>query len=453
MATAQSQPEIPALNEADQAAIRRQLDHLLASPYFSHSKRFPNLLRYVVEQTLGGNGEAIKERTLGIEIFGRSADYETGNDPIVRVTAAEIRKRLGQYYAEPAHRDELRIQLPIGSYTPQFMFPQLQIETVAPPLPELTAQPAEAEAPMDTRGDGEVHATESPLKHKDAAETHQEERPSAPAMRAKPRRMNWIAVACVCVLASSLLTALGFLAYGRVQRAGFEYFWGPLLDDRSPALLCVADQLQDTGVRLRDAANPDQPRWHAFTIRDNAFTTVALDNVQVLLNLVSVLDLHHKAYVAKSEQATSLADLRTAPAVFIGGFDNAWTLRMTNKLRYRFANDAEMHYPRIIDSVEPNKPGWVSDQNLVGSTGSYQDYGIVARFVDRDTGRPAIIATGIGRCASLAAGQFVSTPTSLKELEEMARAHGNKPNLEIVFSTQVVDGNPGSPKILAFHSW
>ena len=73
----------------------------MASPFLSHSKRFPIFLRFVVEQTLAENEENIKERTLGIEIFGRDASYDTAPDPIVRVTASEIRKRVAQYYQIP----------------------------------------------------------------------------------------------------------------------------------------------------------------------------------------------------------------------------------------------------------------------------------------------------------------------------------------------------------------
>src|ERR1700677_4709739 len=108
------------LSEAEKSAIREQLDRLLANPHFSHSKRFPSFLRFVVEQTLAGEADNIKERTLGIEIFGRDADYDTASDPIVRVTAAEIRKRVAQYYQDPAHVNELRIALPPGSYIPKF---------------------------------------------------------------------------------------------------------------------------------------------------------------------------------------------------------------------------------------------------------------------------------------------------------------------------------------------
>ena len=116
--------EHPTLNDAEKSAVREQLNRLLANPFFSHSKRFPTFLRFVTEQTLAGEEENIKERTLGIEIFGRNADYDTASDPIVRVTAAEIRKRVAQYYQEPAHVNEMRIALPSGSYIPKFYWPK-----------------------------------------------------------------------------------------------------------------------------------------------------------------------------------------------------------------------------------------------------------------------------------------------------------------------------------------
>src|ERR1700760_1953669 len=89
-----------------------QLERVVSSKHFRNSKRYPSLLRFVVEQTLAGKTEELKERTLGIHVFGRPSDYDTNDDPIVRVTAGEIRKRLAQYYQEAGHEEELRIDLP-----------------------------------------------------------------------------------------------------------------------------------------------------------------------------------------------------------------------------------------------------------------------------------------------------------------------------------------------------
>ncbi len=92
-----------ALTDEERKAIHEQLERLLSNSHFRQSRRFPSFLRFVIDQTLLGQTDMLKERTLGIEIFGREADYDTASDPIVRVTATEIRKRIAQYYQEPGH--------------------------------------------------------------------------------------------------------------------------------------------------------------------------------------------------------------------------------------------------------------------------------------------------------------------------------------------------------------
>src|SRR5580692_6923412 len=104
-------------------AVREQLNRLLAHSLFTNSKRYPVLLAYTVEQTLLGNASELKERTIGVEAFGREPDYDVNLDPVVRTTAAEVRKRLSQYYYNPDHAKELIIELPVGSYVPSFREP------------------------------------------------------------------------------------------------------------------------------------------------------------------------------------------------------------------------------------------------------------------------------------------------------------------------------------------
>src|SRR3984885_4295222 len=118
-------PSVDAIySEDEKAKINRQLVRLLGNPHFSHSKRFPSFLRFIVQEELEGRGDQLKERSLGIEVFGREASYDTTSDPIVRVTAAEIRKRIAQYYQESTSPNELRISLPAGSYIPHFEWPK-----------------------------------------------------------------------------------------------------------------------------------------------------------------------------------------------------------------------------------------------------------------------------------------------------------------------------------------
>src|SRR5258705_650824 len=109
--------------EEDKAAVIEQLERLLQNPHFHKSRRFPVFLKFVVTEALAGRADNLKERTLGIAVFGKDPSYYTTDDPIVRVTATEIRKRIAQYYQEPGHETELRVSLPAGSYVPQFHWP------------------------------------------------------------------------------------------------------------------------------------------------------------------------------------------------------------------------------------------------------------------------------------------------------------------------------------------
>src|SRR6266849_483946 len=141
-------PEVrrPVYSEAEREAIRSQLERMLANQLFKNSKRYPNLLRYIVEHTLAGFPAELKERTLGIEVFGRQPNYDTNADPIVRATAGEIRKRIAQYYHDPAHQGEIRIDLSPGSYVPDFDIAAgmpLRLLTV----PELAPLPATSPVP------------------------------------------------------------------------------------------------------------------------------------------------------------------------------------------------------------------------------------------------------------------------------------------------------------------
>src|SRR5580700_9056616 len=98
----------PTAQERD--AILRELQEVIASAYFCNSKRYPALLQYIVENTLAGKSDRLKERTLGIEVFDRPSTYDTNAEAVVRFTAGEVRKRLLLYYTEHCHSG-IRISL------------------------------------------------------------------------------------------------------------------------------------------------------------------------------------------------------------------------------------------------------------------------------------------------------------------------------------------------------
>ncbi len=430
-----SNPEPSAFTEEEKAAVSEQLERVLANPFFSHSRRFPALLRFVVENTLAGRSDALKERTLGVEVFGKSAHYDTANDPIVRVTAAEIRKRIALYYGEPGHESELRLTLPAGSYVPHFDAPRPRQATV-----EQTPGPSSlVGSELPTAGAG----GSLPLDRRPAVDPGATDAVHAPSFSLRRHRR----VAGVAGVFLLCLFAAGLYGWRRSIASPVQAFWAPLLNSPDPVLFCVADQTEYTDIQLRDAAQPA----HINVLRDS-LTAVVIDDVAPIVDMAGILRQNGKRYSIRGEGATTLNDLRGGSTVFIGAYDNAWTLRLLEPLRFHFANNPEMTRFWIVDTASRKPTSWTVDRREQIATNVYRDYAIVSRFTDSDTGRISVVVAGIGRGGTIAAGEFLTTPALLDQVLSLTRS-AEKKNLELVLSTQIIGGEPGTPRVEASYAW
>jgi hypothetical protein len=113
---------IARVNEAIKFApeLREHLEEIFQSAVFRGSQRSQLFLKHIVERSLGGASESLRERLIGMDLFGRPVNYDTGEDAIVRVTASDVRKRLLQYYENANIAPRCRIELPAGTYVPEF---------------------------------------------------------------------------------------------------------------------------------------------------------------------------------------------------------------------------------------------------------------------------------------------------------------------------------------------
>ena len=405
-------------SEAEKGAVQQQLDRLLASPSFHSSKRYAQFLRFVVGRTLEGQGHDLKERILGIEVFDRLPDYDTNTDPIVRVTAAEIRKRIDQYYHDPKHSQEIRLFLPSGSYAPQFSWPGYPNGLAAAASPP---------------------ANGSTVTGQTAAESE----------KRKSVSHRWILTkALPVVLAILMVMAAAGIWWWRGSRPTIlRQFWAPFVNSPDPALFCIADQVQYANIRLRDAGEPQKE----ISLPDT-MVTVIIDDLNPLVNIAGTLRTYGKNYRVLGESTTSLTDLRRNSSVFIGAFDNSWTLRLTSALRFHFVNDPSMSQLWIEDREHPEKRDWLLDR-AQQKTEDYKDYAIVARFIPPDTDQYAVVAAGIGRGGTVAAGEFLVDEHRMQEILANAPKNWQTKNIEIVLETQVIQGRSGPPRVRAIHIW
>lgn len=105
------------------------LDKVLGHPIFQASSQISRMLAYLVEETLKGRGEYLKEYSIGVDVFNRSKDFNPRADSIVRVEAARLRSKLEEYYAGDGRHDPVRFAIPKGSYVAEFLPPRRTEET------------------------------------------------------------------------------------------------------------------------------------------------------------------------------------------------------------------------------------------------------------------------------------------------------------------------------------
>ena len=272
--TAHWTPETP----ADRDLVTRELHAILSSSHFSGSKRYPALLKYVVSKTLDGHLEELKERTLGIEVFDRSPDYDTNADPVVRFSASEVRKRLAQYYSECGESSQLQIQLPLGCYVPEF-------------------------------------------KPKGAA-------PNVFVLR-RSRSLWWLAAAFLLALA-----VFGAYSYHKASAPKItDTLWGQLLHSPGSVLIVVGtSDFTPPNVRPVEPNVTDHLR--------GPYHHVTISSALALARLAGFLQANGKAYVIKDDREVTLTDFRSRPVILIGARNNPWTMRLTDSLRFHFAYDS-----------------------------------------------------------------------------------------------------------------
>lgn len=436
------------------------MNRLLETSHFRNSRRYPALLRFIVEETLEGRGEFLKERLLGVRVFNRPPDYDTANDPIVRVTIAEIRKRIAQYYHEEAHETEMRIDLLPGHYVPEFH--------------PFRVRAAVSEAPPDSNSSGSNGSNGAVFEETDAPSQYA----IAPAPLEKPQGgfLSWFK-------RYGILAAVAFLAIAGASIATWQWtrpsaideFWKPILAGRHTVVFClpadaaksrvaeaagiVSSNSTGTPVPPKNStgtqapANPrvSQDDSPTFLDHETEGENVVFSDALAMQKISNWLAAQGADSILRLNNLTTLDDLQQGPTVLIGGLDNNWTLRALGRLRYRFSgSDQEQYW--IVDSKNPTKKDWSVDLEKRYSA-VQRDYALIARFHDESTRQVQVIVAGIGMSGTAAAGKFLVDPNRLKELRRRVGPGFRDHDFEAVLELDVVNGVGGSPRILAVEVW
>jgi hypothetical protein len=422
--------------------IQQLMDDTLRSVPFRTSRQCQDLFRYIVEHSLAGSDDSLRERLIGVEVFGRAPDYDTSEDPVVRVRAADVRKRLAQYYqAQKNETSQWRIEIPTGSYKAQFHRTEpssphsAAVPTVVVPQPEVVPK-------ID-------------------------ERVFAPSEQPRSPKLLWmlaIIAGCVGIISGGLF----FSRNHYTAPTAFDQFWAPVLENSRPVLVCTGSNrvyvlpldVQRLYRKTHPLAQEGTPNMETLVSAEDLKkftgeqfvpvkdTYLTIGDAAASAQISSLLTSRHHAFDLRFGSDLSFGDLREGSAVLIGAFNNSWTLNMTDNLRYVFdAGDTpQMH---VQDRFDQSRSWWpkFSGRNFT------EDYAIVSRILNSKTGTVLVTIAGLDHTGTRAAAEFVSNPQTIAELMKQAPKDWSRKSLQIVLHTNVVNGIPSSPTVVAVHYW
>ena len=427
------------VSEVPAAEVHEALLAILRSPPFHSSKQSQELLHFIVEQTLAGHHEMLKERIIGAHVFGRRLDYATNDDPIVRARAGEVRKRLALYY-QTAREESIRISIPSGSFRATFEWANRKVSGVQT-APQLEPEPTQPPVDLGTLSIPRQAAGQNPV----------------PSSSQIWRRKWW-----VLVIASIVLLAGAIPRYlGSPDERVFNRFWSPMLDNPHRVLIYVggnavyqlSSSYLDEYYREHPRSHPEEmgfesyiplPQGTKIDVQDlypakDIFVTVG--DVAAITKIEALLVRRNRQFDIRYGGDIAYSDLRESPTILVGAHNNSWTLAMTEKLRYVFDGRNA-----IVDRSDPRRR-WASN------AGFTEDYAIVSRILDSKAGTTVIVAAGVGYPGTQAAAEFVTNPQSISSLVKSFPKGWEKKNIQIVLHTTATNQLAGAPDVVAAYCW
>lgn len=382
----------------DKELVRSELAYILASPEFRNSQRCQEFLKFVVEQSLAGHADNLKERTIGVEAFRRVTDYDTNLDGIVRIKASEVRKRLHLYYAGSGKSAKIAIDMPVGSYVPSFA------------LRESASDRSERE-----RKQSSVDASTNMVSR------------------------NWrIGIGLIALGIIAALCVSAFWWHSRQTGVVLNEFWAPMLRGPEPVLIASAY----VPVYAHDARIPgDQGE---LTLMTDQY--VGGGDLVAAARVSGVLGRMGHSSEVRVGSAISFEDLRNRPTVLIGYSSTQWK-DVTQGFRF-YVDDSDRGMIRDND-----KPTDWYPHNVTRDFHTDEDYAVISRAFLPQTHSMLILISGCTQYGTEGAADLITNPELIAGALREAPPGWQHKNLQLVLRMQVIANAPASPKIVAAHFW
>jgi hypothetical protein len=434
--------------EQDAARLHQHLKEVIEGEAFKGSHRSGQFLAYIVEESIAGRFTTLKERVIGVKLFGRDPSYDTGEDAIVRVTASDVRRRLLQHYGKYGFTSEFRISLPLGSYIPEITREKLKTGGVRNPL-------AIPEVPVSTPEPVTVPQIVGPIE--------------TPASD-KRRGVRWLYLGVLVVAFNGVLWGIFWNHFSRASSAPVSMLPWPAFfqSPRSTKLITsdpnIAEIQEVTGsnVSLSDYANqrfvPNigslSPQVISFCRNILRGDKAAAVDVGVIASIAELAQSASKKISVQVARDVRLSDLYTDENFIFTGSprSNLWTILFNDQLDFRFVFDDESQqetirnvHPRPGESSSyvPTAKGWATGQS----------FATISFLQNPGKDGQVLILSGANGEGTAAAGELVTNGPRLSSALQGCGIESAHPirHFQLLLRLNTMAGSPSNVDVLACH--
>jgi hypothetical protein len=413
---------------------RELVKRVIASPTFAKTERLSSFFLYICDETLKGRADALNEQRIGEAVFGRSRDYDSSIDGIVRTQGSRLRQKLDRYFSEEGSDEPIRIVIPRGGYVPLF-------------------ERRESPGPASPVGVSELDS--------DVAEPL----PVTPEIAGQPRqrRSFWLIAGCSIGTLALVLT-LVFHFYPTASagaKSSRHLLWGNIFVPDKRTLIVPGDSglviwegLEKKELTLAEFVKGDYRNSHPTPSGQDIAGDLSQRRYTSIVDLEAVQTLTKIATAQKGELETRYArdlrtdDLKQYNVILIGAAEaNPWVELYEPMMKFRFFKDAATSRFSIVNEdpkgSEPRSWDFAPESA----------FAIVAYLPGFKGNGSALIIGGTSMTGTESAIDFVSDDSQLIPfLDKVRKPDGGISHFEVVLGTHYVNNSAVRSKTLAWRA-
>lgn len=450
MLATESSPLSPRTLHAQRALVGR----VLASETFSQSKRLSSLLAYLCEMTFAGRAEELNEQSVGEAVFGRSRDYNTMIDGIVRTQASRLRTRLNVYFGGEGSTEPVRITIPRGIYAPTF---EPNLEPRLATVPQLPMEPDLSVSSSVTSIDLPVHAEPAPQVPAQSR---------TPLLHSLP--LAWSVAGCAFLV----LLALAVMKVIRPQHTFASPpenpIWAQIFTPGQAVLLVPGDSslviyqgITERNLTLDEYISGAYRDFHpnpAVLMDDASATNIASRRYTSIVDLETAAGLgriaHERGATLNIRYPRELRpnDLKQGTLIMVGAAEaDPWITLVERGMNFNFYYDRTKHIMSVINRVPRGNE--LSHWDSISTDSQHRVYSVVAWLPNLSGDGHILLIEGSTMAGTECAWDFVNDDMRLNPfLHSIRRSDGTLPPFELLLDASNIAGSASQSNILAYRT-